>query len=508
MANTNPDRSGSLLLRIREVTKSFPGTIALDAMDLDVRAGEVHALLGENGAGKSTLIKILAGIYPADHGSIQLRGQEWVPARWRHEIAFIHQDLGLVESMTVAENIAHALGFPARGPLISWKAVREQAVDVLQRVGAEIDPDLLISQLSQAQRSVVAIARAVAAPEASILVLDEPTASLQQREVDRLFETLAGLRQAGLGMIYVSHRLDEVTAISDRVTVMRDGRAVLTTETVATDRDRLVAAITGHALAARPARPAVPRAGVVALSVNDLATRTATQVSFDLHEGEVLALVGLEGAGQQSVGRAIYGVQQIDGGKVHVHGRRLDRRSPLRLIENGVGIVPGKRAEEAIAPDRSVRENLFPNTVLQDKGRSSWIRPRSERAQAAGLVDQFRIRTLGTENAVGTLSGGNQQKVVLARWLASRSRILILEDPTVGVDVGAKAEIYQMVDELVGGGGSVLLISTDFEEVERIAHRALVFNRGQIVASLEGDQVTIADLVGAASDSNWEGNLQ
>jgi ribose transport system ATP-binding protein len=488
---------GAGLLRIKGLTKAFPGTLALDHVDFEVRAGEIHALVGENGAGKSTLIKILAGVHQPDAGAITLGGQPYDPRSGR--IAFIHQDLGLFTQFSVAENIAVVAGYERPRGLISWPRVRERAREVLLSMGSDIDVQEPVSALTSAERSIVAIARALAV-EADVLVLDEPTASLPETDVQRLFETLQRVRARGMGIVFVSHRLDEVFRIADRVTVLRDGRRIHTGAVGEISPGRLVAAIVGRELSEMFMQPATPSEEVV-LQLEDLTVGPVGPVSLRLRRGEILGLVGLRGAGQDLIGRTIFGQAGdfTQSGAIRVLERPLRVRTPADAMKLGVAFVSSKRSEEGVAGGLSVRENIYPNPRMQGRGVLSYLAPRAERARVRAVMDRFDVRPRDPERAVGTLSGGNQQKSILARWLEARSGLLVLEEPTFGVDVGARAEIYRILGEYVGGGSAVLLLSSDFEEVAGISNRALVFRRGRIVAEVPRDQLSVMRLTELAT---------
>jgi ribose transport system ATP-binding protein len=488
------------LLTVRGITKRFPGTLALDDFDLEVHAGEVHALLGENGAGKSTFIKVLAGVHAPDAGTIHLAG-----APLRHGggsaegVAFIHQDLALVDSMTVMENIGHVSGFPRRAGLISWRALYRDASATLARLEADIDPGTLVSRLSQAQKSIVAIARAFATPNVRLLILDEPTASLPEEDVARVFRTLQRLKEQAVGMIFVTHRLDEVFRIADRVTVMRDGRRVMTARTSDADRDSLVGAIIGRAPDEVFVRDTHHRAGPVVVSFESVVAGTTGPCSFSVGAGEVVALVGLEGAGQNDISRLLVGDVELTGGAIRLNQSVYETPTARRAVGLGIGFVSAKRVAESLAVDRTIRENLFVNPSIPNRVAGAWISPAEERRDAAGLMRRFGVRAPDPETLVAALSGGNQQKVVLARWLSANRSLLVLEEPTAGVDVGAKAEIYRLLLDSLQHGCGVLLVSSDFEEVCGIAGRALVFYRGRIVAELRASELSMARLVRAAT---------
>ncbi len=492
-----PGRDAAPALEMRGLTKFFGATRALYKVDFTVARGEIHALLGENGAGKSTLIKILAGVHVPDEGTTLLDGvpiEPWL-RRGRLPISFIHQELGLIESMTVAENIALTTGFPLHRQLISWSAVTERARSVLEELGTSISPERRVSGLSAAERSIVAIARALA-QECSVLVLDEPTATLPQGDVERLFAVLGRLRAEQIGIVYVTHRLDEVFRLAGRVSVLRNGECVANGPVGETTPEDLVVKIIGKPPAEVFIQPSPAHVESV-LEVEGLRGAGVGPVTFGLARGETLGLVGRRGAGHDTVGRLLFGALPATGGTVRREGEELALSAIDTAMAEGIGFVSSKRNEESLAGALTVRENLFLNPRSGEGRRFS---PRDERRRAREVMERFSVRPAdAAERAVATLSGGNAQKVVLARWFELGSGILILEEPTMGVDVGAKAEIYGMIQEGLRRGHSVLLVSSDFEEVARIAHRALVFIDGRISAQLSGENLSIERLTRLAS---------
>jgi ribose transport system ATP-binding protein len=492
------------LLDVAGLTKRFTGTLALDHVDFDVRRGEVHALLGQNGAGKSTLIKILAGVYEADAGSIRFDDRSVRPALDSLPIAFIHQDLGLVDWMTVAENVAVQTGYPRdRLGLISWRKVRQAAIDALTALGSDIDPDVAISTLAAAERSLVAIGRAFAV-KADILVLDEPTAALPESDVSRLLDALKRLRASGIGIIYVSHRLDEVFRIADRVTVLRDGRRVATLRVDETSPADLVEMIVGRSMSDAFVKPAPPSQRVV-LAVDQLVAGAVGPVSFKVAAGEVLGLVGLRGAGHHTIGRVVFGQVPRSAGHISLGGRQVDPADPADAMSKQIGFVSSRRAEESIAANMALRENVYINPVATGKSVTQITWRRDELADVRAVLKRYGVKPEEPEQAVATLSGGNQQKVVLARWMEADVRLLVLEEPTIGVDVGSKAEIYHLLQQSLKEGLAVLLVSSDFEEVERICHRALVFSRGHVVSEIPRNEITIARLTSDSSGGAQSG---
>lgn len=485
------------LIRIRGLEKRFGGTLALAGVDLDVHAGSILALLGPNGAGKSTLIKVLAGVHHADAGQITVAGHPLGTHSASRSMSFIHQDLGLVGWMTVAENIALSTGYPRRAGLISWRRTRERCTNALRIVAGHLDPDVPIARLAPAERSLVAVARALAG-RAKLIVLDEPTARLPAADCARLFHVLHALRDRGHGILYVSHRLDEVYEVADTFAVLRDGHLISHGALAGHSPARLVHDIVGEELTGH--RPTTTPADAPAvLTLDGVRTPGAGPVSLELKAGEVLGLVGLSGAGHMDLGRALVGSRPILDGRVLLGGRPYGPRKVADAVGLGVGFVTGDRQQEGCAIELTVRENLLANPRAGGLPALRWIRPRRERAEAATLIERFSVRPRDSEAPIATLSGGNQQKVMIGRWLRVGLRLLVLEEPTASVDVGAKAAIYGLLDEALAAGLAVLLISTDFEEVAGVCRRALVFVRGAVTAELSGPDLTIAGLTRAAS---------
>ncbi len=498
---SHPNGASAPLLKMTGLVKRFTGTLALDHVDFDVRRGEVHALLGQNGAGKSTLIKVLAGVYEADSGEIVFDGRAAQTGKDALPIAFIHQDLGLVEWMTIAENVAIETGYPRSwSGLISWPKVKSAAAEALAIMGSDLDPDMPISSLPAAERSLVAIGRALAT-RSDIVVLDEPTAALPEADVERLLGTLRRLRANNIGIVYVTHRLDEVLRIADRVTVLRDGRRLATVKASDTNAGELVQMIVGRSMSDAFVRPTAPSDRSAFSAVGLIAERVGP-VSFSVGAGEILGLVGLRGAGHHTVGRAIFSHTPMASGRLTLDGHPIAPSSPAEAMANGLGFVSSRRAEEGLAASLEVRENIYLNPAASGRGVLEWIPRARELGDAQAAVRRFSIKTAGVEEPVATLSGGNQQKVVLARWMEAHAKLLILEEPTIGVDVGAKADIYYLLQSSLRQGLAVLLISSDFEEVERICHRALVFSRGQVAAEIPGHALTVAALTSAAAGGN------
>ena len=490
------------LLSFEHVTKRFGGTTALRDVSVSLAAGEILALLGENGAGKSTLIKSLAGIHVPDEGRILFKGEPYRHAppkpHEKQRVAFIHQDLGLVEWMTVAENVGLAQGFSRKAGLISWRDTENRAATALKKVGCDFDPTKRVQDLSRTEKSLVAIARALAV-DADVLVLDEPTASLPADEVGRMFSVLRDLRAKGVGMIYVSHRLDEIFKLADRVAVLRDGQLVGERNVKDTTPTELVNLIVGREVKDLYVR-AERTEGRETLKVKNFETFGAGPVEFAAREGEVLGLVGLRGAGQEAIGRALFGAQASTGSATLL-GAALNLASPQAALAQGVGLIARDRTEESVALSLSVRENMFLNPMAIGRSLLSFLSPAAEAERTLAIGDDVGLRPNNAALPVEALSGGNQQKVVVGRWLATGRKLLIAEDPTAGVDVGAKYEIYRLIASALSSGMTVIVVSTDFEEVAHICHRALVFSRGRIIAEIDQKDLSTQSLIHAASAS-------
>jgi len=473
------------LLSMRSISKGFPGVQALSAVDVTVRSGNVLALLGENGAGKSTLIKILGGAQGADEGVIQLDGEPVVfrsPQEARRAgVAVIYQEFNLVPAQTAIENIF--LGQePGHWGFVSRNEERRRARELFRRLGVNIDLDVPCRQLTTAQQQLVEIAKALAF-EARILVMDEPSASLSSHEVARLFEIIRELRRQGLGIVYVSHRLDEVFEIADRVTVLRDGRNVGERAIGELSREGMIALMVGRELKDEfPAR--TPSVGEPRLVVTGLRRgRVVRDVSFAVRRGEILALTGLVGAGRTEAIRLVFGADAREAGDIELDGKRLDIRRPSDAIAAGLGLLTEDRKLQGLVLRHSVRSNFgLPN--LNRLSRWGFVKVDREQAEFAGHVARLRIRISGPEQKAGKLSGGNQQKLVLAKWLARNCEVLFFDEPTRGIDVGAKYEIYVLMNELAAQGKAIVMISSELPEVLGMADRILVLHEGRVTGEI------------------------
>lgn len=482
-----------VVLDIRGLRKVYGGTVALGGVDFSVRRGEIHALLGENGAGKSTLVKLLAGVEPCDGGAIMVDGQALPVNHTSREVdgagvAFIHQQIGLVGDMTVAENIALLSGYPRRAAFIDWRAISRLAAEALERMRVDINPDEMVANLPVSAQSVVAIARALAR-DSKLLILDEPTASLTVDEVATLFGILRRLRDEGVGIVLISHRLDEVRALCDRVTVLRDGEVVGQGAMSDVSDAALVEMIVGHEVERLPIKESV--GGESFIEFKNLTGRRLRGVTARLNRGEVVGITGLSGSGHTEIGSVLFGQAPIVGGSVSIAGCEYRPASAADAIANGIGFVPGDRNSEGAAVELSLRENLY----LNPKERLfRLLRRNVESRRARMTLEKFDVRPPEPEAVFSTLSGGNAQKVVLARWLAEGTDILVLNDPTAAVDIGARLEIHRLLRAAAAEGSLVIVITSDMEEVEQLCDRVLVCRGGQMVADLSAAQVSVEQL--------------
>ena len=477
------------VLRIRGLDKNFGAQPALTDVELDVAGGEIHALLGENGAGKSTLIKILAGVHERDGGTVEVRGR----------MAFVHQDLGLVDSLTVADNVALETGYERRGGLISHRRTEARVRALLAEFGLAVDPRDLVGRLTQDQKVMVAVARALA-QDAAVVVLDEVSASLPGPEMARLSEALRVSRAAGVAYVLVTHRIDEVFALADRVTVLRDGRVRATSPVDDTTHDQVVEWIVGRAVEPHSV-DRTRRDGEAALVIRDLRCEgLQDSLSFDVAPGEVLGVCGLIGSGTRTLAAILGGDERPDGGSARLGGQTLPLGDSEKMRRVGAAFVPGDRQSAGTAGTLSIRENLFLARGRTRTGRDpALIRPGLERAAAHALADRLGVRPSGSvERPLETLSGGNQQKVVVGRALRTAPSLLVLEDPTAGVDIGSRVEVHRLIQAAAADGAAVVLLSTDFDEVASQSHRALVMAGGRVVAELSGGDLD-ADRLAATS---------
>ena len=466
---------------------------ALKGVSFELAAGEVHALVGENGAGKSTLIKVITGAHQPDGGTFEFRGrrvQSLNPASARAMgIAAIYQQPALFPDLTVSENIALRLERGGAWRMIGWRGRRRRAADLLARVGARISPDEPVRHLSMPQQQLVEIAAALGG-DARVLILDEPTASLSEREVDNLFRVIRELRAHGVGMIYISHRLEELGQVADRVTVLRDGAYVGTQPMSGVSRSELIRLMVGRDLSVIFPKMDVP-IGAVVLETKNLSCRAAgvSGISMDVRAGEILGLAGLVGAGRTELAGVLFGLTPADSGILTLHGHQVQVRTPAQAVELGIAYVPEDRRRHGVILEMPVAANAT-LAILHRIHRRGLLDFSRERQMSAEYVERFAIKTPSLQTPVGHLSGGNQQKVALARWLATQPAVMILDEPTQGVDVGAKAEIHRLMGELAQAGLAIILISSELEEVLGMSDRVAVMHGGRIVGKLDRGQAT------------------
>ncbi|MFH9890688.1 sugar ABC transporter ATP-binding protein [Streptomyces luteogriseus] len=492
------------LLSMSGITKSFPGVRALDGVDLDVQAGEVHCLLGQNGAGKSTLIKVLAGAHQPDTGTIRWRGEEVTLrspiAAMRLGIATIYQELDLVEHLSVAENVHLGHEPTTAGFVVRGKAAKASTAALLKRLGhAEIDPARLVGELSAAQQQIVSMARALS-HDVRLIVMDEPSAALDPDEVDNLFRIVGGLTAAGVAVVYISHRLEEIRRIGDRVTVLKDGRAVaggLPAESTPTRE--VVALMTGRNVEyVFPDRPAAPPVAEPVLKVQGLSRQGEFEtLDLDVRPGEIVGLAGLVGSGRSEILETVYGARKPTTGQVLVDGKALKPGSVRAAVRAGLGLAPQERKAQALLMLESVTRNVSVSSMSRFS-RGGWIDRGAELGAARAATRELSLRPDNPSVPVRTLSGGNQQKAVLARWLLRGCKVLLLDEPTRGVDVGARAELYAVIRRLADEGLAVLLVSSEVPEVLGLADRVLVLREGRVVHTAparELDEHRVLDLV-------------
>ncbi|SHI96692.1 monosaccharide ABC transporter ATP-binding protein, CUT2 family [Thermoclostridium caenicola] len=483
--------ANGVLLQMKNIHKTFPGVYALKAVDFELRAGEVHAILGENGAGKSTLIKILGGIYTADQGEIYIEGKK-VDIREVHDaqkygISIIHQELVLVPYMTVAENIF--LGRePVKGGLVNAARMYEEAQRLIDSYGVNISAKSMIRDLTIAQQQLVEIIKAISY-NSKILVMDEPTSSISEKEVKFLFETMRNLTAKGVGIIYISHRMSELAEICDRVTVMRDGSYIGTKVVRETTNDELIAMMVGRELKNYYTRD-FKKDGEVILKCENISDRKMVKgVSFEVKKGEIVGFAGLVGAGRSELMKCLFGLTREYTGDIYIDGKKVVIRSPADAIKQGIALVPEDRKLEGLFHVQSVRFNST-IVVLKEFIRGIAVNRRKEEEITQAYIDRMSTKTPSMEQAIGKLSGGNQQKVMIGRWLATSPKILILDEPTRGVDVGAKSEIYAIMNDLAKSGMAIIMISSEMPELINMSDRIYVMCEGRITGCLNHEEVT------------------
>ncbi len=489
------------LLEMQGITRVFPGVLALDSVDLNIYPGEVHALIGENGAGKSTLIKILSGAQLADKGKIILRGREIVfhnPWQALDEgISTINQELMLIPKLSVAENILLGQIPHKKSGRVDWGKARNRTVEILEMLGLRLDPDDLVENLSVAEQQAVEIAKALSR-QAEIIIMDEPTSSLTSKEIDNLLEIILRLKRQGKTVILITHKLDETFRVSDTISVLRDGHHIATLETKKTSPDEIVNLMVGRSVDSIFTKRE-GRIGEPVLEVRNLSSAGKfSDISFTLHKGEVLGFAGLIGAGRTEVARAIFGADPIDSGEISIEGLRIDTKSLNKRIDAGIGLVPEDRKQQGLILGMALGDNLV-LSVLSRLTRFGLRSSGKERKIAGDLSSSLSIKAPSLNTEVLTLSGGNQQKVIIGKWLATHPKVLILDEPTRGIDIGAKAEVHALVQQLASTGVGLILISSELVEVTSVSDRILVMCEGKITGEFAYRQATEEQIMACAT---------
>lgn len=476
-----------LLVKMEGIEKSFPGVHALNKCRFDLRKGEVHALIGENGAGKSTMMKILSGIYQKDEGIILYKGQE-INIKSPKEaqqlgIGIIHQELNLMPHLTVAENIYIGREHMS-GMFLDNKKTRSEAGKLLESLHLNINPATKMQDLSVAKQQMVEIAKALSF-KSEVLIMDEPTAALTESEIEELFEFIRKLKTQGVGIIYISHRMDELKKISDRITVMRDGQYVETVNTAEIEIDHIIKAMVGRVIYEEPkTESTVPADAPVVLKVENLKSKDVKNVSFELKKGEILGFAGLMGAGRTETARLICGADKMLSGEIYINGKKIDINNPGDAVNCGIGYLSEDRKRYGLAVGLSVTNNAVLSS-LEDFTKFGLINNKKAKTATDEYIKKINIKTPSNQQLVKNLSGGNQQKVVLAKWLIKNSSILIFDEPTRGIDVGAKSEIYKLMNELVNEGKSIIMISSELPELLRMSDRIAVMCEGSLTGFLD-----------------------
>jgi ribose transport system ATP-binding protein len=490
------------VIEMKGISKSFSGNKVLDQVDFQLLPGEIHALMGENGAGKSTLIKILTGIYERDAGKVFIKGKE-VQFKNPKEaeqfgIAVIHQELNIIPYLTVYENMFLGKELTVgRLGITKDKEMKRKTKEYLNRLGIEIDPNMEAGNLSVGQQQMIEIARAVAA-DTEVLIMDEPTAALTEREIEALFKVISSLKKQGVGIVYVSHRMEEIFQICDQISVLRDGQFIGTKEVAKTNFDEIVKLMVGRQLGERfPERDT--KIGQERFKVENLTSKGSFEnIRFSVHQGEIVGVAGLMGAGRSEIMQAIFGYRKMDGGKVFIDGKEMTIKSPYDAIKAGIAFVTEDRKSQGLILELSVRENLS-ITTLDKISKNSLISSKTEISLADEMIEKLHVKTSGREISVKSLSGGNQQKIVIGKWLGIHPKILILDEPTRGVDVGAKKEIYQLMNDLTKQGVSIIMVSSELPEILGMSDRILVIHEGKLAAELDKSEANQENIMQSAT---------
>ena len=496
---------GEVILTMKGIDKSFPGVHALNQVDFEVKKGEVHALMGENGAGKSTLMKVLTGIYKKDAGSITYEGREVEFSNPKDAqdagIVIVHQELNMMGHLSVAQNIFIGREF-MKGRLIDDARMNEEAKKLFEKLNINIDPTEKMNTLTVGKQQMCEIAKAIS-HDAKVIVFDEPSAALTESEIEELFKIIKDLRKRDLGIVYISHRMDEIKVITDRVTVMRDGSYVGTLITKDSSKDDIIHMMVGRVIYEDPkTKSSVPKDAPVVLKVDKLnAGKMVQNVSFELHKGEILGFSGLMGAGRTETARALFGADSRESGDIYINGKKVDIKTPMDAVANGIGYLSEDRKRFGIVVQKTVAENTTMASI--DNFMSGiFINKKKEKEIAQKYVEQLKTKTPDTDQLVVNLSGGNQQKVVIAKWLVRNCDILIFDEPTRGIDVGAKNEIYHLMNELVKEGKSIIMISSEMTEILRMSDRIVVMCEGKKTGEIDIAEATQEKIMNAATLRN------
>lgn len=479
------------LLKIEKVSKSFPGVKALDQVSFNLKSGEVHALLGENGAGKSTLMKILGGVYTRDEGSYEVFGKkvdDLTPKKAEAlGISIIHQELNLCEHLSVAENIF--LGREdVKFAMLAQREMNHKTTEILNELNIDLDPKTLVGDLPVSKKQMVEIAKALST-NAKILIMDEPTSALTDREIEDLFKIIKRLKSNGCGIVYISHRLEELEQITDRISIFRDGKYIITKDFADTDLDEVISYMVGREIKEKFPKVSVPKGNKI-LEVKNLSSGMVKDVSFDLYAGEIIGFAGLMGAGRTELVRALFGAEAIDEGQIILDGREIKIHSPHNAISNGIVLGPEDRKLEGLCGKLSIRENIGLANLDKISNRAGVVSRKKERDLALKAIEDLQIKTPSMDQLAQNLSGGNQQKIVVGKWLVRNSRVVIFDEPTRGIDVAAKVSIYHIMNQLKEAGIGVIFVSSEMPEVMGMSDRILVMCDGKITGDLQAKDAT------------------
>ncbi len=492
-----------LLLQLKNITKRYPGVVALDNVSLDIVKGEVHALVGENGAGKSTLIKTCTGAVVPTEGKVVIRGRDFSSLTPKMSeqlgVSVIYQEFNLVDELSVAENIFLGRAIHKNGIMIDRKAMAEKAAAIFEQFDIDIDPNALVGSLTVGYQQLVEIAKAIS-QNAQILIMDEPSAPLTAAEAESLYLMVEKLKANGVTIVYISHRMEEIFRLSDRITVLRDGQKIETLNTSDTNLDDLVKLMVGRELKETYPKRKHQISEEVLLEVENLSGNGVEDISLKIRKGEVLGLAGLIGAGRTELAELLFGVKQPTAGRIVLHGKEIHPRLPKEAIHEGIALVPEDRKKLGALLEVAIRGNIS-MAIMERISRFFTVNKKEERRIAEYYKDAIRIKTPSIEQAIKNLSGGNQQKVIIAKWLSTEPTLVIFDEPTRGIDVGAKSEIYALVNSLVESGKAVLMISSEMEEVMGMSDRILVLKEGRISGELERKDFNQETIMGFASQS-------